>query len=157
LVKNNPVGGSIDGVPAVLGPTSDMPFVGGRTRPQEDQVQEERAAEVSISRLFNGSGSDHHVSGRRRSHNIDIRRDREEGEKHRGTGMVRRNNQGRRGRDERDGVVISLIGGTRARTIGGSSGRFDGFVDILTVACMSRDVRTNRPRLVLPAIRRTTD
>jgi hypothetical protein len=62
--------------------------------------------------------------------------------------MVRRNNQGRRGRDKRDGVVVSLIGGTRARTIGGSSGRFDGFVDILTVACMSRDVRTNRSRSV---------
>jgi hypothetical protein len=92
LVENNPVGGSIDGVPVVLGPTSDMLFVGGRTRPREDQVQEERAAEVSISRLFNRSGSDHHVSGRRRSHDIDIRRDREEGEKHRGAGMVGRNN-----------------------------------------------------------------
>jgi hypothetical protein len=138
----------MDGVPAVLGPTSDMPFVGGRTRPREDQVQEERAAEVSISRLFDGSGGDHHVSGRRRSHDMDIRRDREEGEKHGGAGMVGRNNQGRRGRDERDGVVVSSMGGTRARTIGGSSGRFDGFVDILTVACMSRDVRTNRPRSV---------
>jgi hypothetical protein len=138
----------MDGVPAVLGPTSDMLFVGGRTRLREDQVQEERAAEVSISRLFNGSGSDHHVSGRRRSHNVDIRRDREEGEKHGGVGIVRRNNQGGRGRDKRDSMVVSSIGGTRARTIGESSGRFDRFVDILTVACMSRDVRTNRPRSV---------
>jgi hypothetical protein len=63
--------------------------------------------------------------------------------------MVRRNNQGRRGRDERDGIVILLIGGTRVRTIRGSSSRFDRFIDILTVVCMSRDVRTNRPRLVL--------
>jgi hypothetical protein len=63
--------------------------------------------------------------------------------------MVRCNNQGRRGRDKRDSVVVLLIGGTRARTIGGSSGWFDRFVDILTVACMSRDVRTNRPRSVL--------
>jgi hypothetical protein len=103
---------------------------------------------VSISRLFNRSGSDYHVSGRQRSYDVDIRRDREEGEKHRGVGIVRRNNQGGRGRDERDGIVVSLIGGTRARTIGGSSGRFDRFVDILTVACISRDVRTNRLRSV---------
>jgi hypothetical protein len=46
-------------------------------------------------------------------------------------------------------MVVSLIGRTRARTIRGSSGWFDGFVDILTVACISRDVRTNRPRSVL--------
>jgi hypothetical protein len=138
----------MDGVPAVLGPTSDMLFVGGRIRPREDQVQE---AEVSISRLFNGSGSDHHVSGRRRSYDVDIRQDREEGEKHRGAGIVGRNNQGGRGRDKRDGMVVLLIGGTRARTIGGSSGRFDRFVDILTVACISRDVRTNRLRSVLRA------
>jgi len=65
--------------------------------------------------------------------------------------MVRRNNQGGRSRDERDGVVISLMGGTRVRTIGGSSGRFDRFVDILIVAYMSRDVRTNRPRSVQSA------
>jgi hypothetical protein len=69
-----------------------MLFVGGYTRLREDQVQEERVAEVSISRLFNRSSSDHYVSGQRRSHNVDIRRDREEGEKHRGVGMVRRNN-----------------------------------------------------------------
>jgi hypothetical protein len=62
--------------------------------------------------------------------------------------MVRRNNQEGQGRDKRDGIVVSLIGGTRARTIGGSSGRFDRFVDILTVVYMSRDVRTNRLRLV---------
>jgi hypothetical protein len=48
-------------------------------------------------------------------------------------------------------VVVLLIGGTRARTIRGSSGWFDRFVDILIVACMLRDVRTNRSRLVLSA------
>jgi hypothetical protein len=48
-------------------------------------------------------------------------------------------------------MVVLLIGGTRARTIGGSSGWFDRFVDILTVVCISRDVRTNRLRLVLRA------
>jgi hypothetical protein len=48
-------------------------------------------------------------------------------------------------------MVVSSMGGTRARTIGGSSGRFDRFVDILTVAYMSRDVRTNRPRSVQSA------
>jgi hypothetical protein len=31
LVENDSVGGSMDGMPVVLGPTSDMPFVGGRT------------------------------------------------------------------------------------------------------------------------------
>jgi hypothetical protein len=82
---------------------------------------------------------------------VDIRRDQEEEEKHRGVGIVRRNNQGGRGRDKRDSMVVSSIGGTRARTIGGSSGWFNRFVDILTVAYMSRDVRTNRPRLVLRA------
>jgi hypothetical protein len=82
---------------------------------------------------------------------VDIRRDREEEEKHRGVGIVRRNNQGGQGRDEQDSIVVSLIGRTRARTIRGSSGWFDGFVDILTVACISRDVRTNRPRSVLSA------
>jgi hypothetical protein len=82
----------MDGVPAVLGPISDMLFVGGRTRLREDQVQEERAVEVLISRLFDRSGGDYHVSGRRRSYDVDIRRDREEGEKHKGAGIVRRNN-----------------------------------------------------------------
>ena len=139
----------MDGVPVVLGPTSDMPFVGSGTRPREEQVQGERAAEVSISRLFDGSSGDHHVSRGRGSHEMDIRRDREEGQKHGGAGMVGGNDQGGRSGDEWDGVVVSTVGGTRARTIRASSGRFDGFVDILTVACMSRDVRTNRLRSVL--------
>ena len=38
LVEQDPLGGSVDGVPAVLGPTSDMPFVGSRTRPRIEQV-----------------------------------------------------------------------------------------------------------------------
>ena len=116
VVEQDPVGGRVDGVPVVLGPTSDMPFVGGRTRPREEQVQGERAAEVSISRLFDGSSGDHHVSRGRGSHEMDIRRDREEGQKHGGAGMVGGNDQGGRGRDERDGVVVSSMGGTRARS-----------------------------------------
>ena len=134
LVEKDALGGSMDGVPTVLGATSDMPFVGSGTRPREEQVQGERAAEVSISRLYDGSGGDHHVSRGRDSHEMDIRRDREEGQKHGGAGMVGGNDQGGRGRDERDGVVVSSMGGTRARTVGGSSGRFDRVVEILTVA-----------------------
>ena len=134
LVEKDALGGSMDGVPTVLGATSDMPFVGSGTRPREEQVQGERAAEVSISRLFDGSSGDHHVSRGRGSHEMDIRRDREEGQKHGGAGMVGGNDQGGRGRDERDGVVVSSMGGTRARTVGGSSGRFDRVVEILTVA-----------------------
>jgi hypothetical protein len=65
---------------------------------------------------------------------MDIRRDREEGQKHRGAGMVRSNSQGGRSGDEWDGIVIPSMGGKRARRIKGSSGQFDRFVDILTVA-----------------------
>jgi hypothetical protein len=50
-------------VPIVLGPISDMPFVRGCIQLREDQVQEEQAAEVSISRLFDRSSSDYHVLG----------------------------------------------------------------------------------------------
>lgn len=75
LVENDPVGGRMDSVPAVLGPTSDMPFVGSSTRPQEEQVREGWATEVSISGLFDGSSGNHHVPRWRRSHDIDIRQD----------------------------------------------------------------------------------
>lgn len=75
---------------------------------------------------------------------MDIRRDREERQRHGGVGMVRRNDQGGRSRDEWDGVVILSIGGTRARSIRGSCGRFDGFVDILTAAYVSREVGMNK-------------
>jgi hypothetical protein len=36
LVEKDPLGGSMDGVPAVLGAISDMPFVGSRTRLQQE-------------------------------------------------------------------------------------------------------------------------
>jgi hypothetical protein len=137
----------MDGVPAVLGATSDMPFVGSRTRSRQEQVQGESAAEVSISRLFDGSSGDHHVSRGRGSHDMDIRRDREEGQKHGGAGMVGGNSQGGRSGDEWDGVVIPSMGETRAKRIGGSSGQFNGFVDILTVAQVRREVRLNKPRM----------
>ena len=141
LVEKDALGGSMDGVPTVLGATSDMPFVGSGTRPREEQVQGERAAEVSISRLFDGSSGDHHVSRGRGSHEMDIRRDREEGQKHGGAGMVGGNDQGGRGRDERDGVVVSSMGGKRARSVTGrKTAGFDGFMDILREACM----HTNR-------------
>ena len=55
---------------------------------------------MSISRLFDGSSSDHYVSRRRGSHDMDIRRDREEGQKYRGVGIVRGNDQGGRSGDE---------------------------------------------------------
>lgn len=74
---------------------------------------------------------------------MDFRRDREEGQEHGGAGMVGRNGQGGRSGDEWDGVVVPSMGGTRARSIGGRSGRFDGFVDVLTAAYVSRDVRMN--------------
>jgi hypothetical protein len=48
--------------------------------------------------------------------------------------MVRSNSQGGRSGDEWDGIVIPSMGGKRARRIKGSSGQFDRFVDILTVA-----------------------
>lgn len=61
LVKRSEVAGGMDGVSVVLGTTGDMPFVGSRTRNRADQIQKEQAAEVSVSGLFNGGGSDHHV------------------------------------------------------------------------------------------------
>ena len=49
--------------------------------------------------------------------------------------MVGRNNRGRRGRDERDGVVVSSMGGTRARTyssiLRGIASRFQNFTSKL--------------------------
>lgn len=102
---------------------------------------------MSISRLFDRSGGDYYVSRRRGSYNIDIRRDREEGQKHRGVGIVGGNGQGRQSRDEWDSVVILSIGRRRARRIRGSSSQFDGFVDILTVAYVSRNVKMNKPRI----------
>lgn len=55
------MGGGVDGVPRVLGTTSDMSFVGSHTRTRADGIQEEQAGEVSISGLFDGGGGDHHV------------------------------------------------------------------------------------------------
>jgi hypothetical protein len=112
-------------MPVVLGPTSDMPFVGGRTRPREEQAQEERAAKVSISRIFDGGGSDHYVSRRRGCHDVDVRRDREERGKHGGAGMVGRNDQGGGGGDERDGMVVLSMGRTGGRVDSQGGKQFD--------------------------------
>jgi hypothetical protein len=122
-------------VSSLLGTTSDMPFVGTRTRAWADKIQEERAAKVSIQGLFDGGGGDHHVPRRRRrSHEVDIRRDREGGQKHGGAGVVGQDDQGGWGRDERDGVVVLSVGGARRRSISGSAEQLDGFVEILTKA-----------------------
>jgi hypothetical protein len=61
LVEGDTMGGSMDGVSSLLGTTSDMPFVGTRTRAWADRIQEERAAKVSVQGLFDGGGGDHHV------------------------------------------------------------------------------------------------
>lgn len=100
----------MDGMPVVLGAAGDMPFVGSRTRPRADEVQEERAASVPVPGMFNGSRSDHYESARRRSHGVDFRRDRTDGSRCRGARMVRGDDQGRRVGDERDGVVVSSVG-----------------------------------------------
>jgi hypothetical protein len=90
---------------------------------------------VLIQGLFDGSGGDHHIPRRRRrSHAVDIRRDQEGGQKHVGVGVVRQDDQGGRGRDERDGVVVLLVGGARQRSISGSAEQLDGFVEVLIKA-----------------------
>ena len=61
VVERNKVAGSMDGMPNVLGTTGDMPFVGSDTRARADEIQEERAAEMSVPGWFDGSGGDHHV------------------------------------------------------------------------------------------------
>lgn len=77
---------------------------------------------------------------------MDIRRDREDGWEHGSARMVGHDDQGGWGRDEQDGVVVLSMGGTRPRSIGGSSDRFGGFMDVLTGAYVSRDDGTNRTR-----------
>jgi hypothetical protein len=65
---------------------------------------------------------------------VDIRRDREGGQKHRGAGVVRQDDQGGRGRDKQDSIVILLVGGARRRSISGSAEQLDGFIEVLTKA-----------------------
>lgn len=65
LVECHTMERGVDGVPKLLGTTSDMPFVGSRTRAWPDEIQERRAGEVSVPGLFDGSGGDHHVPQRR--------------------------------------------------------------------------------------------
>jgi hypothetical protein len=48
--------------------------------------------------------------------------------------VVRQDDQGGQGRDERDGVVVLLIGRARRRSISGSAKQLDGFVEVLTKA-----------------------
>jgi hypothetical protein len=69
---------------------------------------------VSVQGLFDRGGSDHHVlGGRRRSHKVDIRRDREGGQRHRGAGVVGQDDEGGQGRDEQDGMVVLSVGRAR--------------------------------------------
>ena len=111
LVKDDTVGGGVDSVLVVLGAVGDMLFVGSRTRPRADEVQEEWTASVPVPGMFDGSRSDRHEPARRRCRDVvDFRRDFEDGSRDGGTRMVRGDDQGRRFRDERYGVVVPLVG-----------------------------------------------
>lgn len=148
LVESNTMGGGVDGVSTMLGTTGDMPFVGSRTRARADGVQKERAAEMSVQGLFNGGSRDHHVPRRRRrSHDVDVRRDRDDRENHGGRGMVGHDDQRGWSRDERDGVVVLSVGGAKMRSISGGPEQLGGFVDVLTRAYVSRNNRTSRQRI----------
>ena len=62
LVENDTMEGGVDGVSLLLGATSDMSFVGSRTRARADEIQEKRVGrKVLVSGLFNRSGSDHYI------------------------------------------------------------------------------------------------
>lgn len=80
---------------------------------------------MSISRIFDGGGSDHHVSRRRGCHDVDVRRDREERGEHGGAGMVGRNDRGGGGGDERDGMVVLSMGRTGGRVDSQGGKQFD--------------------------------
>ena len=60
LVKDDTVGGGVDGVLVVLGAVGDMLFVGSRIRLRTDEVQEEGAASVLIPGMFNRSRSNYY-------------------------------------------------------------------------------------------------
>jgi hypothetical protein len=102
---------------------------------------------VLVQGLFDRGGGDHHVSRRRRGHDVDIRRDRENRGKHGGRRMVGHDDQRGWSRDERDGVVVLSVGGAKPRSISRGPEQLGGFVDVLINAYVSRNGRTSRQRI----------